>query len=107
MVNILFINHDSDLNQNNYIRWLQVVTTKPHAYGMFLRRLFTPGNETCECRSTGEMFIGGNINKCIPCTDIFCTMDGHDFIGSMSTGILGWLSTVLEGKMYKKSHICI
>ena len=83
---------------NNYSKWLQLCSSRPHAMTIFLRRVFEPRESTCTCRKDGTMFILGNINECTVCTDNICTLDTHYFLGSTATAIIGWLSVLIEGK---------
>ena len=89
------------MKSNNYVQWLKLVTTQPHVFEIFLRRMFLTGL-ACECKTTGELYIGGNINSCLDCTDTFCVMDTHDFRATLPTGMIGWLYVIIQG-----THIII
>ena len=90
------------MREDNFIKWLRLVSSRPHALTIFLRRLFTPKDETCSCRADETMYGRGNINSCVKCADAFCTLDTHDFLGNCSTAILGWLTMIIEGIYFEK-----
>lgn len=85
------------MRENNYVRWLKLVTVRPNVLAIFLRSLFSPKADSCECLEKGIMFLPGNINRCLSCTDLICKLDSHLFLGTISTAVIGWLSLVLEG----------
>ena len=87
-----------DMRDDNYQKWLQLVSSRPHMFAIFLKRLFNPKEDGCTCLTDGKMYIRGNINDCIKCADTVCTLDTHLFLGNSSTAILGWLAMILEGK---------
>ena len=89
-----------DMRQDNYVAWLQLISTRPHVFAIFLRNLFEPKEEPCSCREDGIMYIGGNINDCVQCTDIMCTLDTHQFLKEASTAVIGWLATIIEGMSF-------
>ena len=84
------------MKENNYVRWLQLVTTHPNVFAIFLRKLFNADLE-CECRETGNMHITGNINSCMKCIDVICTLDTHLFLGIMPTALIGWFFVLFQG----------
>ena len=85
------------MKQNNFVKWIRLCTNRPHAFAVFLRRVFEPREESCTCREDETMFIRGNINNCSKCADDFCTLDTHYFLASASTALIGWLTLLIEG----------
>ena len=85
------------MREDNYQKWMRLVACRPHSFTIFLRRLFAPSEDRCNCRTDGNMYAWGNMNSCIKCSDSFCTLDSHLFLGSMPTAVLGWMSMLLEG----------
>ena len=71
---------------------------------IFLKKLFEPKENPCDCRKNGIMYIGGNINACIICTDTMTTLDTHLFLKDASVAIIGWLAVAFEGKNMIKNH---
>ena len=87
------------MRENNYVAWLKMIAVRPNVLAIFLRSLFDAKAkaDSCECLEKGIMFLPGNINRCLSCTDLICKLDSHLFLGSVSTAVIGWLSLVLEG----------
>ena len=71
---------------------------------IFLRNLFAPKEDPCDCREQGIMYIGGNINDCIKCTDTMTTLDSHLFLKEAAVALIGWLAVTLEGKYIIINH---
>ena len=86
------------MKEKNYVKWLQLTTTQPNVFAIFLRKLFDADLE-CECRNNGEMYIHGNINSCISCVNVICTLDTHLYLGVMPTALIGWFFVLLEGML--------
>ena len=85
------------MNEDNFKQWIHLISTRPNTSSIFLQRIFDSEVDKCSCIQDEKIFINGNINNCIKCTDKICTLDTHKFLGTASTAIIGWLSLLLEG----------
>ena len=85
---------------DNYVKWLHLVTTRPNIFAIILRRFFDGNVCNCTCRNDGNLYVRGNINRCVRCTDSICTLDTHYFLGKASTAIIGWLALIFEGNIF-------
>lgn len=90
------------MRENNYAAWLKLTSVRPNALIIFLKSLFAPREEPCDCLEKGIMFITGNLNKCRRCAEVMCKLDTHLFRGVISTALIGWVGMIFEGKFMKK-----